>query len=519
MPEPISFGSLKFDLVSSQEDPRRRPAHEMPFRMAVLGDFGGQARRRSARSGETAFGAAPIRVDRDNFDGVMAGMDIEIALPVLGADAPSIRIGFAELDDFHPDRLYARLEVFKALRDTRAALKDPALFDATAQKMRRQISDASVLGSAPKEDEFPGDIPLPSEGSLLDQVVAQTAEQVPAADKASTAEWEGFLHTIVQPHLTPRPDPQQAEMVAAVDAAAGELIGRILHHPDFQALEAAWQGLFFLVSRLACDGPLELYLLECSKADLADDVGEVEDLRATSAYRLLVEEAGGLPNGSPWATLVGLYSFGPDLVDIELLGRMAKIARAADAPFIAAASDRQLCRSTLSETPDPDEWGLRRHGEADAWQALRRLPEAAWLGLALPRLLLRLPFGADTDPLDSFAFEEMSEPPDHGHYLWANPSIACAYLLGRAFNRSGWRMRPGEYLDIEGLPLHIYQADGISQAKPCAEVNLTQRAAEKMLEQGFMPLVSMKDRDAVRLGRFQSVADPPKPLSGRWDSP
>ncbi|MCG7851480.1 MAG: type VI secretion system contractile sheath large subunit, partial [Methanosarcinaceae archaeon] len=113
-------------------------------------------------------------------------------------------------------------------------------------------------------------------------------------------------------------------------------------------------------------------------------------------------------------------------------------------------------------------------------------------------------------------FEEMTDDPNHDHYLWGNPSFACVYLLAQAFSQYGWDLRPGVIQDIEGLPLHVYKQQDESQVKPCAEVVLTERAAEIMLDKGLMPLLSMRNQDTVRLARFQSLADPLTHLAGPW---
>ncbi len=144
------------------------------------------------------------------------------------------------------------------------------------------------------------------------------------------------------------------------------------------------------------------------------------------------------------------------------------------------------------------------------------MPEASAIGLALPRFLLRLPYGKKTDPIESFDFEEMPEAPSHEDYLWGNPAFACAALLAQSFSEYGWEMRPGAHAQIDGLPLHVYQRDGESELKPCAEALLTEDAAAHILENGLMPLVSLKERDSVRLVRFQSIAKPLRALAGGW---
>ncbi|MBW1745110.1 MAG: type VI secretion system contractile sheath large subunit [Deltaproteobacteria bacterium] len=247
------------------------------------------------------------------------------------------------------------------------------------------------------------------------------------------------------------------------------------------------------------------------------DLGSKEDLRSTGIYKLLAEQTVETFGGEPWAVLAGNYIFDNSREDAELLGCIAKIAKASGAPFITAANDKVLGCESLSKTPDPDDW-QRLHGaeESQAWEALRKLPDAAYLGLALPRFLLRLPYGSDTDPAEQFEFEEMPANPDHNYYLWGNPCFACVYLLAQAFTHHGWNLRPGIIQDIEGLPLYIYKEEGKSRVKPCAEVVLTERAAETILDKGLMPLLSFRNQDIIRLARFQSIADPLTCLVGRW---
>ncbi len=190
----------------------------------------------------------------------------------------------------------------------------------------------------------------------------------------------------------------------------------------------------------------------------------------------------------------------------------------AGVPVIAAASPSLLGCDSFATTPDPDDWRSIMEGSGEAvWQALHKLSESANLGLALTRFLLRLPYGEETDPLEQFDFEEIVGKPRHEDYLWGNPSFACACLLGQAFSLNGWNLQPGAGGDIDNLPLHIYRSSGETRIKPCAEVLLTERAAEKIMSSGFMPLLCFRDQDRIRLPRFQSLTLPPKRLAGRWD--
>jgi type VI secretion system protein ImpC len=292
----------------------------------------------------------------------------------------------------------------------------------------------------------------------------------------------------------------------------------LLHTATFQAVESAWRAVFFLVNRVETSPQLKLYLLDISQPELAADLRATESLHTTALYRLLVEQSVGTLGGEPWAVLAGHYTFSANAEDVEVLGRMAKIAQQAGAPFLAAAKSQIFGCGSLADTPDPDDWHQPiAHEDREAWRALRQLPEASYLGLAAPRFLLRLPYGRETEPVERFAFEEAQEQLEHEAYLWGNPAFAGVYLLAEAFSQDEWELRPGVIQNIEGLPLHIYREGGASVTKPCAETWLTERAVECIMDAGLMPLVSMKNQDVVRLARFQSLADPPRALAGRWN--
>jgi type VI secretion system protein ImpC len=407
------------------------------------------------------------------------------------------------------------------LRALRKRLEDPATFQAAAAEIQtwaRTETTPAAQDPARGDPSPTPDLARLSPDRLLDQMLDEAQQRTPEAGLSrDLTEWNVLVRELVRPYLIPRANPQRAELLTQLDAAAGGQMRAILHDPVFQAIEAAWRGIFFLVRRLETDSQLQLYLVDVSKAELAADLGSTEDLRATGTYRLLVEQSVGMPGGQPWAVLAGNYTFDQSHEDVELLGRLAKIARQAGAPFLAAASPHILGCVSWAETPDPDDWQRPIDPQdRQAWEALRQLPEASYLGLVQPRFLLRVPYGADTDPTERFPFEEMAGPPAHEEYLWGNPAFACVYVLAEAFSQYAWSMRPGMVQEIEGLPLHVYQKDGDSFIQPCAEAWLSERAAERILEMGLIPLLSLRGRDVVRLARFQSLARPATPLGGRW---
>lgn len=404
----------------------------------------------------------PVQIDRDNFDEVLSLFAPEVRLELAHEPVP---VRFEELEDFHPDRLFLRLAPFRALRD-----------------LRLQVEDGMPLTppAAPP--------PARSGADLLREMLGEPPASRAAAPPPSN--WDRMLHELVAPYAEPKPDPRTPEYLAQVDRAiTGEMRG-VLHCSAFQNLEAAWRGLHFLVRRLDTDEHLKVYAWDVPAEEMFSAEGPA------LLGRVLIDEAAAVAGAARWSVVAGLYECGP--AQEAALQAIASVAERANAPFVAGVA--------------PDVVGLGR-----AFESLRRAQAAPWVALALPRFLLRLPYGAETSSAEEFAFEEMPSPCEHERYLWGNPAVACVCLLGETFSRRGWQMRPGEVNRIDGLPAHVYRDGRDAVLKPCAEVLLTDDSIELLLERGFLPLISVKDSDQVRVARFQSVAEPARPLAGPWD--
>lgn len=510
-------GKVDVGLTTSvEEEPQSALAADGPFRILVLGDFSG---RRNRGVLEPLGSRRPIRIDRDDLDTVFSKLEPKLLLPVAGKDGIPIPVELRRLEDFRPDSIFERVPAFSRLRQLRENLSDPASYEAAAEEIRGW--------GRPKAEPDPEEPPEASPAAPKSASGAQeVARELLAAhakrprDPKSlqdSKEWSSFLGRIVAPHLAPSDDPQQTAFIARADESIGIWMQAVLHDADFQAVEAAWRGLDFLLRRLETDSELQIFLLDVSKDELSADLRSAKDLRATATHRLLVEETVESLGGEPWALFAGNYTFEATVEDAALLARFGKIAKAANAPFLAAASARLLGCESLAETPDPEHWNPEKDsGAKDIWEAVRGLPESSFLGLALPRFLLRLPYGRETDPTETFSFEEFATGAPHEDYLWGNPVFLLAYLIGRSFSENGWRLRPGEFRDVDGLPLHVFEEESESKIKPCAETLLTERAADKILECGLMPLLSVRGRDTLRLVRFQSLRLPSGALLGRW---
>ena len=472
-------------------DPRARHAApsqaERVFRLAVCGDFSGRAGSASPVAGSPRA----WRVDRDDFDAVLA--TISPSLQIALGDGMVVDVRIREIDDFHPDQLFARVPQFARLRELRAQLANPSTFGRAAAEL-----------SAPTPP--PVRPTTLTQAGLLDAIVGanmpppDTGTGAHAGGSGSTDDLYAFIQRIMAPHLVARTDPRQAELIAQADSAIAAIMRALLHHPAFQSMESLWRGVFRLVRHVDTDERLQIHLVDVTREAMGADLAGAGDTRSTGLFRRLEALAPAEEGG--WAVLVAHGVFGGDSADIEVLTRLAAVGAALDAPWIAEAH------------PDLAMGGLPESATA-SWRRLRASDAARYLGLAMPRVLLRLPYGAASDEIEEFAFEELEGPEAHGSYLWGNPALFCATLLAEGFAERGAGLAAGASTVIEGLPLHLVRRDGQTTAKPCAEVVMGEEDALALLEAGFMPMVAFRDQDAVRIPRVQSVAEPLARLSGR----
>lgn len=482
----------------------RRPA-EAPFRLLVIGDFSD-----SAGAARSAAGPVwqPVEVDIDRFDALLARLAPHLELTAGGNDGEAITLRIGEFDDFHPDRLYRRLPLFARLRELRARLHDPSTFAAASAELQASVADGASGGVA--EADTP----------LLERLlgVAPLRAAVPEAQDPASIAVARMVRQAVAPHIVTTSEAEQRLYVAAVDDSIAEVMRALLHHPRFQRLEARWRALHWLLASVDTDEDLQIFVLDVGRDELLADVRAAgRDLTRMALYRVLIEATSVTAGGTPWSLIAADLTFGTGGDDVALVAALTTLAAEAGAPMLAAAHPGVLGLESLAEVPDPRSWPPLDEKDGLRWQALRRFELAPWLGLILPRVLLRLPYGAKGEPIDAFAFEELTGNGDHAGYLWGNPAFAAAILLAQSFRDSGWSLSPGDRLELDDLPAFTVFEDGEARMKPCAEAVLSERIAEAMLARGVMPLLSHPGRPTVRLARFQSIAEPATPLSGPWD--
>lgn len=498
---------LQFDMSLQPAGARRRQREgDAPMRLLLLADLGGD------RSVPLAA-RKPQALDIDTFDRVVARIAPRLALDI---DGQRLDIAFASLDDFHPDQLYARLPVFAALRRLREEAGDSTQFKRVAAALGVQPgAPAATAAAAPvAAAEAAGDI---------ERLLGRSPSAVPAAAAAAAptaaAALDRWLRDLISPHTQPDTANEQKALIAAIDTALATLMRSVLHAPPFQALEAAWLGADRLVRNLELGENLHLHVLDVSRAELLQDLAAHRaDLGGSALHTLFSPTAGA--DAQRWALLALDQAFGPDADDVQALAALGALAARAGAPLLAAATPAMAGASSRAELAEPRRWRADDDEALAYWQALRGAPMAAWLGLVLPRVLMRLPYGKATDPINSFAFEEMPEGPQgpegrpHDSYLWGGGAPALALLAGQAFQQDGWQLDLSNALDITDLPSHVYTEDGERHQQAGAELLLSEEAGQALLERGLMPLLSWRQRNAARLLRWQSLASPAQPLQG-----
>ena len=310
-------------------------------------------------------------------------------------------------------------------------------------------------------------------------------------------------------------------IIAEIDAKLTEQVNHIIHHPDFQKLEGAWRGLHYLVNNTETDEMLKIRVFNISKKELGKTLRKYKGTAwdQSPIFKKVYEEEYGALGGEPYGCLVGDYHFDHSPPDVELLGSIAQIAAASHAPFITGANPTLMQMDSWQELTNPrDLTKIFSTPEYAAWRSLRESEDARYLGLAMPRFLGRLPYGAKTDPVEEFDFEESTDGSNADDYCWANSAYAMATNINQAFKQYGWcsRIRGVESGgSVEGLPVHTFPSDdgGVDMKCP-TEIAISDRREAELAKNGFMPLIHRKNSDFAAFIGAQSLQKP-----GEYEDP
>jgi type VI secretion system protein ImpC len=304
-------------------------------------------------------------------------------------------------------------------------------------------------------------------------------------------------------------------IVAEIDRKLAEQINLIMHNPQFQALESAWRGLHYLVNNTETDEMLKIKVFNISKKELAKTLKKFKGTAwdQSPIFKKVYETEYGQLGGEPYGCLVGDYYFDHSAPDVELLSGMAQIAAASHAPFIAAASPATMQMDSWGELANPrDLTKIFQTPEYAAWRSMRDSDDSKYVGLAMPRFLSRMPYGAKTNPVEEFEYEEDTTGADSSKYTWSNAAYAMAVNINRAFKLYGWcsRIRGVESGGaVEGLPVHTFPSDdgGVDMKCP-TEIAISDRREAELAKNGFMPLIHRKNSDVAAFIGAQSLNKP-----------
>lgn len=384
------------------------------------------------------------RVDLDNLANVLASFGANLTIPLTGEVGGHARIMARSIDDFHPDTLLKKVPSLAELLTARNAL------DSAAPHTAGEKQQAAAPGETAQE----------TLSRLLDQ-------------------------------SPPRP-PALPDLISAVEKELSARLRSLLHDADLQAVEATWRGLESLLRRCPDKERVHFHVLDASLEEIAADQAGLQ--------RLLRDE--------PCNVIIGQFTFGETAADLETLGGLGKLARSLGSAFLAGAHPQLVGCDGFDQHHDPDDWKTALPADvAKAWQHLRATDTAAHIGLALPRFLLRQPYGQAGNPIERLTFEEMTEASSHENFLWGNSALLAAQLLVEG-HAAGKRVAGGQLAD---LPAGRFFEHGGTALKPCAETWLVDRAAEAIARKGLIAVQSFKGRDAVQIAGLNAICHPDKP--------
>lgn len=481
----ININSGKMQFEDAGQTPGKTP--NQTLNVLVVGDFSG----RESRAVVDAAGLEKRklhRIDKDSFDDVFARLGVSVALPV--SEQP---VAFTEIEQLHPDYLFHNLELFARYRQILRQLSSPSHYQEAVAALTEQGIVAQKTDPSPVADSqatAPG---------LLDQMLTSES-QSQAFDVAA------LIRKTVAPYVEPKADPNAEHYLAAVEAALTATMRELMQASPFKSIEASWRALEQLNRRVDSDRDVHIHLLDCSKSELLADyvAGGQQAANATLGQRLLQQQ--GVRGATAIDCLLLDMDFAADADDIAVLNYMGELALALNARLIAGANAQLLGQQQFT--------GLMEPAPATApifsapWQQLRQQQFAEDVFLTMPRFLLRLPYGQRSKPIESFAFEELSQPGHEREYLWGNGGYLM--VIGWLQTRQRARHRgktDGTWAYIEHMPIHVYHdSDGDECVMPSTAVYLSTERVAALEQEGLTALQSVKNSDQVFISRWVSLA-------------
>src|SRR5581483_405987 len=351
------------------------------------------------------------------------------------------------------------------------------------------------------------------QASLLDQIVDDG--RITTTRERGRDLVREFVNQVLEGNMRVSADAEAMinQRIADIDRLLSAQLNEILHHEAFQKLEGSWRGLKYLMDQTETGVQCKIKVLNVNKRDLLRDLKRAPEFDQSALWKKVYEEEFGQFGGSPFGAMIGDYEFGRGPEDVELLEKIAQVAAAAHAPFLSAADPSFLNLESYSQLNAPrDIAKIFDTTEYAKWKSFRASEDSRYVGLTLPRMLIRLPYGKEGTTLEAFNYEENVDGTDYKKYSWSNAAYALGARITTAFNLYGWcaaiRGVEGGGL-VEGLPVHNFRTDQGEVAMKCpTEIPIPDRREKELADQGFIPLVHCKDTDYAAFFSVQSAQKP-----------
>jgi type VI secretion system protein ImpC len=458
-----------------------------PFVIGVIGNFSGTppAAAHDERSARARF----REVDRDGLDSFFRAVAPRVEVNL----AFGRSVALTRFEDLHPDALVRRFPALEVLLAARDAVGEPAAMRDLLERAGVDLSIAPEAGAAVERERdgaVAGDASQLLDSMLGGEGAPPARRTAPSGDPA----FDAMIAEIVSNAGDTTDYARQDRWRACIDAELSARMRMALHHPAFCATEAMWRSLHALVADSETGDALRIRALDFARGDLDRDLEAEPGIEGTTLYRLVVDPEEGFPGGGRFDLLVTDFSFEPSPGDVRALRQLQELAERARVSILAAAHGGAI------RIEDASEEALAR------WNELRRPPGARRIGLCAPRLLLRAPYGADTEPIECFAFEEAGRGAPAETYLWGSSAFALARAVARAVTAQGSPGAVDRFVQIEGLPIHVYRTEGEVRQTGPVELHLTEKRIEAYRLMGLIPVTGIRGRDAARVLSLRSMA-------------
>lgn len=526
---------------------------ELPFVFGVMADLSGMVTDPLPPVRERKF----VEVDRDNFSDFMASINPRLAIQVANkidddGEFVAAEMFFKSIDDFNPLSIVQKIPKVSKIFDIRTKLNDMSVklegndvlqkllmevvndetkkaqlkgqIEAVLKSNKQTITAdfatspenttaTNVNGKSSKKSENKEDS---SERNILKEMFVEgKLAREPSAEVYACALIVEFLNQveIEKPENVRHPLTFTERCVQKIDDLLGVQVNEFLHHPAFQELEGIWRGLHYLIMNTETSTYLKIRVMNISKKDLLNDLEHAIEFDQSQMFKKIYEEEYGTFGGSPYSCLIGAYEFTRHPQDILLLEKISNVAAAAHAPFIAAAHPRLFDMDSFAHLTEPRDLAkIFDSTEMVKWNSFRNSEDSRYVALTLPRVLMRLPYGPDTLPVEGMHFVEPIDGADNSQFCWGNAAFVMAQKIGHAFSLYRWpaaiRGVEGGGL-VEGLPAYTFKTtDGDLALKCPTEIAITDRREKELSDLGFLAICHSKGTDFAAFFGGQTTQKP-----------